>query len=77
MESKVHYHVQQAYESNYILYFIALRRILIISHNPLLRFITEFISYEFKMQLYIFFIFSKLSEVLSYFYTRNLNNLAE
>jgi len=68
---------KKAYECNYISYFITLRRILILSYNPLLRFITDLLSYEFKMQLYTFFIFSKLSEVLSYFCTRNLNNLAE
>jgi len=67
----------KAYECNYISYIITLGRILILSYNQLLRFITELLSYEFKMKLYTFFIFSKLSEVLSYFYTRNLNDLAE
>jgi len=43
---------KKAYECNYISYLIAFRRILILSYNPLLRFITDLLSYEFKMQLY-------------------------
>jgi hypothetical protein len=67
----------KAYECNYVSYIIALIRILILSYNPLVNFITDVLSYEFKMKLCTFFIFSRLSEVLSYFYTRNLSDLAE
>ena len=63
-----------AYPVTGVLYIITLRCILILSYNPLLRFTTDPLSYEFKMNLYTFFVFSG---VLSHFFTKNLYDLAE